>query len=300
MEKSRWFKGLLATAVLIWMAGIATPECAGSRSTIRFRMKDGRRMLVPVLVNGRGPYDFLLDTGTAISMIDEKFARELGLRALIRVRLGTFTGAAHVPLARVETLSVGPETLRDLNVIFDDLRKLFLFDGDIRGVLGQDFLSTFNYLISCRDKTIQFEENGDLKHLLRGERLESERNQSKCYVSVQPAATGERRLRFLLDSGSLAPLIFAQPSKTPNLHVVYMDVRISTMSTPIGRRNTRSCHVGALQVGEVKLHNLRFIVADVLPGEKRYEDGLLPLTLFDAVYFNNEESVIILNPTEAR
>jgi Aspartyl protease len=173
MDKSKWFIGLLTGAALIWMAGITTPDCAGSGSTVRFRMKDGRRMPVPV--NGRAPYDFLPDTGTAISMIDQKITRDLGLRARIGIRLGTFTGAAHVPVARVETLSVGPETLRDLNVISCDLRNLCLFDNEIRGVLGQDFLSKTDYLTSCRKRTLRFKENRDLKCLLRGERLESER-----------------------------------------------------------------------------------------------------------------------------
>jgi hypothetical protein len=38
------------------------------------------------------------------------------------------------------------------------------------------------------------------------------------------------------------------------------------------------------------------MVADLLPDEKRYEDGLLPLTLFKAVYSNIEESCVILKP----
>ena len=38
------------------------------------------------------------------------------------------------------------------------------------------------------------------------------------------------------------------------------------------------------------------MVADLLTGEKRYEDGLLTLCLFDAVYFNSDENYVILNP----
>ena len=41
------------------------------------------------------------------------------------------------------------------------------------------------------------------------------------------------------------------------------------------------------------------MVADLMTGEKRYEDGLLPLCVFEAIYFNNDENYVILNPSLA-
>ena len=38
------------------------------------------------------------------------------------------------------------------------------------------------------------------------------------------------------------------------------------------------------------------MLAPLLPGEIRPQKGMLPLSVFDAVYFNNEESFVILNP----
>lgn len=135
----------------------------------------------------------------------------------------------------------------------------------IKGVIGQNFLSRFNYLISYREKSIRFEKDGDLQSTLTGERLPSERNQSKFYVSVQPAGGEEKCRRFLLDSGALVPLIFSQPSETPALDIVRFEEQSLVARTAVGKRNIRPCRVGTFRVGGLVLKNLRFMVADLLP-----------------------------------
>ena len=289
----------MAVMIVVVLAGSAAAQ-TGSDASVNLRIKDSCRMVVPVSINGRGPYDFLLDTGAAMTMVDERVARDLALRPITRVRLGTFTGAPSMPMARVETISVGLQSLSNMEVLYFDLRKLFSFGYGIRGVLGQDFLSRFNYLISYREKSIRFEKDGDLKSVLTGERLPSERNQSKFYVSVQPLGGEEKGRRFLLDSGALDPLVFALPSQVPALDVVHMEEQGMVAQTSIGQRNMHFCRVGIFCIGGLTLKNLRFMVADLLPGEKRYEDGLLPMSLFDSIYFNNEKSYVILNPAWPR
>jgi predicted aspartyl protease len=41
---------------------------------------DNPLLLVPVTVNGRGPYDFVVDTGASHVVIDTALADELGLQ----------------------------------------------------------------------------------------------------------------------------------------------------------------------------------------------------------------------------
>jgi predicted aspartyl protease len=289
----------MAVMTVVVSAGSAAAQ-TGSDASVNLRIKDGCRMVVPVSINGRGPYDFLLDTGAAMTMVDERVAHDLGFRPMTRVRLVTFTGAPTMPMARVETISVGLESLSDMKVLYFDLRKLFSFGYGIRGVLGQDFLSRFNYLISYREKSIRFEKNGDLKSVLTGERLPSERNQSKYYVSVQPLGGEEKGRRFLLDSGALDPLVFAQPDEMPALDIVRFEEQALVARTAVGQRYIRPCRVGIFRIGEATLKNLRFMVADLKTGEKRYEGGLLPLCVFEAVYFNNDENYVILNPGVAK
>ena len=55
---------------------------AGDQSNgfdIHFKLLCGSLILVPVMVNGSGPYDFVLDTGTSMTLIDPKLAAQLSI-----------------------------------------------------------------------------------------------------------------------------------------------------------------------------------------------------------------------------
>ena len=77
-------KALLGWVVVV--AALAGTAQRGSRETTRrripLRVVAGRLLLVPVSVNGTGPYPFLLDTGATSSMIDEALAGRLALPRL--------------------------------------------------------------------------------------------------------------------------------------------------------------------------------------------------------------------------
>lgn len=60
---------------------------AQSRPVIaRFRI-EGNRVLIDALLNGKGPFPFILDTGAVVSGILEKTAKEIGLRKIRDVKL---------------------------------------------------------------------------------------------------------------------------------------------------------------------------------------------------------------------
>src|SRR5215471_16231077 len=63
---------------------LSTPGVPKGQQRVRLRVitAKGRDTiaLVPVFINGRGPYPFALDTGASQSLIDSGLARTLGLR----------------------------------------------------------------------------------------------------------------------------------------------------------------------------------------------------------------------------
>lgn len=74
------------------------------------------RVVVPVLLNGRGPYRFLLDTGANRSAISPRLVAELGLPPGAQVRLRGVTGSAVAETARVERLEAGAVRLADADL----------------------------------------------------------------------------------------------------------------------------------------------------------------------------------------
>lgn len=76
------------------------------------------RIAAPVMVNGKGPYRFILDTGASQSVITKRLADELGLILTpeSRVMLHGVTGSLAVPAVRLDTLQTGDLIQKDLRV----------------------------------------------------------------------------------------------------------------------------------------------------------------------------------------
>ncbi len=96
------------------------------------------RIWAPVMIDGRGPFRLVLDTGASRSGVEASVARELGipLDESPQLMLQGVTGRAAVPSIRVGSLSVGDLTLSPvtLPIVTDAL-------GGAEGVLGVEGLS---------------------------------------------------------------------------------------------------------------------------------------------------------------
>lgn len=64
------------------------------------------RMTVPVVIAGRGPYPFTIDTGAERTVVSRELARLLALQKGRDVRLTAMTGASVVGTVRIPTLSM--------------------------------------------------------------------------------------------------------------------------------------------------------------------------------------------------
>src|SRR5580692_9603373 len=73
----RFSQIFLLLACISSLPAIASP--APTEVVVRFRMVKDYLIVVPVTINGSGPYDFVLDTGSNSTMLDQKLAEELAL-----------------------------------------------------------------------------------------------------------------------------------------------------------------------------------------------------------------------------
>ncbi len=65
------------------------------------------RMTVPVLINGKGPYRFIVDSGATRTVISSRLAAELGLPSAGTVPLHSVGGESEVPAVQIDNLYVG-------------------------------------------------------------------------------------------------------------------------------------------------------------------------------------------------
>lgn len=69
------------------------------------------RMTVPVTVNGRGPFPFVIDTGSNRTVVSDALAFQLGLKSTGFLQIRAATSIARIDSVHVNTLAVGHREL---------------------------------------------------------------------------------------------------------------------------------------------------------------------------------------------
>jgi len=101
-----------------------------------------------VRINGKGPYNFVIDTGASQTALSEKLARDLGLKVITSTVLHGVggSGKANSNIYRIDQLQIGDVSVGDLPVgTFDDPIISQLADGIIGTAMLADFIITINY-----------------------------------------------------------------------------------------------------------------------------------------------------------
>src|SRR6266581_1494818 len=76
------------------------------------------RILAPVMINGRGPFRLIVDTGASHSTVSPELAQTLGLQPSSEVPflVNGITGTARVPSVPIDQLLVGDLVFRSIRV----------------------------------------------------------------------------------------------------------------------------------------------------------------------------------------
>lgn len=128
----------LATALAACMAPglVWADQQPGPLPGAPTRVLDGaHRLTVQVLLNGQGPYAFLVDTGANASVISSALVAALGLPAGPAVNLHGIAGVQAVGTVRLDSIRVGRREREGLILSVLSDRHL-----DAPGILGMDWL----------------------------------------------------------------------------------------------------------------------------------------------------------------
>jgi predicted aspartyl protease len=121
------------------------------------------RVMTHVMVNGKGPFRFVIDTGASRSTLAPHLARSLGLKPSVgkNVMLNGVTGAAEVPTVAVSSIEIGQLRLENQNlpVIFTSIM------GNADGILGVAGFHDQRIDVDFkRDRVTVLESNGRRPH----------------------------------------------------------------------------------------------------------------------------------------
>ncbi|MDW8290155.1 MAG: retropepsin-like aspartic protease, partial [Armatimonadota bacterium] len=127
--------------------------------TLPFRFSQ-RLILVEAKLNGRD-YVMMLDTGAAITVVDQNAAKELKLPAGESLNLLGASGQGTASVATLDRLQLGGVTLRGVQVAVTDLGLIRLVGGSrFGGILGFNVLNRFRVTVDYYRRTVTLERPG--------------------------------------------------------------------------------------------------------------------------------------------
>src|SRR5580704_14847178 len=112
---------LLATAFAFApISSQAETRCPGNIAGLRPRIVAGALLIVPVKINQSGAFDFMVDTGSQLNVIDPAIAAQLDLKSQGTVGLVTAAASSQASVGVLDSLQAGSEVvLKPLAVVQD-------------------------------------------------------------------------------------------------------------------------------------------------------------------------------------
>jgi clan AA aspartic protease (TIGR02281 family) len=162
-------------------------------------------MVVQALLNDNVTSPLLVDTGAELTVISPAVARRLGLNLdlAVFIPLRSASGVFLAPLTKIQSLTVGAATVRELEVIVHDAAP------GIDGLLGMSFLDNFAVTIRAAEQAMILTDMSTAPGaaLYEGRSKEwwqrkfrfyrRQIEEIKAYMTVQAAPHFERTLRYL-------------------------------------------------------------------------------------------------------
>ena len=144
-------RALLVAAILITPTLLnAETSCSANLAVQPSHASSGRyQVILEAYINDAGPYDFLLDTGSQVTMIDESLASELNIETTSAATVvGVSIHGKGGKYALVNSVRVGKNAnVERLYVLAFDMKEIQAAGHTLRGLIGGDFLAHFNATI---------------------------------------------------------------------------------------------------------------------------------------------------------
>jgi predicted aspartyl protease len=282
--------GAIALIALTIVAPVRAARGDETPSDVRFASSQHGEVAVPVFIGGRGPYRFLLDTGSSHTVISQTLATTLAASPVAKAPLGTSVGSILAPVVRLTDVAVGSAQVESLLATSLPPDAAGILNDRLSGVLGQDFLSQFDYTLDYRASRLSWR---DERQVEKGVRLMLEPSNGRFLVQL-PQERCHCAVRLVPDSGATAIVLFAgRQADRLRVDAAVTAMRVSTLS---GDGTASSVIVRALLVGPATLRDVP-AARVVLPEHTTEEgDGLLPLSLFARVSFHHHEGYMVVQP----
>jgi len=284
-----WF--VLAAAAVSTLD--AEAHCPGNVGSLSVHVVNLHQIIVAVFINHSGPYDFLLDTSTQVTMVDPSLGGQLHLGTHGEAEVASAGTHATATFAELDSIQVGAHTVANQKVLVYDLENLEAAGLKIQGVLGEDFLEQFDMLIDNTHNLLCLDESAAMRAEVKGQHvalLAPRQTQTQTgdeaplpkslIVSVR-LSDGMRPVRLKLDSDANVPFLY----NTSEYMALGAFRGVSLRGGANGAQRTfTALPPQNMKIGSVELSKVLFVTLVGPQKDRRTSDfdGLLTMGFFGA------------------
>jgi hypothetical protein len=300
MPDFKWFARVVLGMSMVSPVNAET-GCPGNVDSLPLLFVNHHQMIARVSVNHSGPYNFLLDTGTQVTLLDPSLAAELHLSLAGGAVVASVESSQSAALTHLDLLEVGSHAITHQRALVYNLRNR---RGalDIKGVLGEDFLARFDVLIDTAHKLLCLDSSGAMRAEVNGPRIalvpppETAAGSALVNLVIVEARLSDatRTVRLVLDSGANGAVLFnasdyLNPPKRGHLQATVMDG---------GGMLFSALPPQDVKIGSIRLQGVPFVSMAGTQKDSRAKgfDGVLTLGLFRRVFIAHADHFAILDP----
>ncbi|MBK8272521.1 MAG: aspartyl protease family protein [Sphingomonadales bacterium] len=221
------------------------------------------RMTVPVMINGQGPFDFVVDTGADRTVISEELAKQLNLPQSGTATLHAMGGSAKVKLVSIKTVQVSTNIAKRVEAAALPRRNV-----GADGLLGIDSLKNQRIVMNFQSNTMRVEpasvpeeavpEDSDLIIVTAKTRLGQ-------LVMVDADANGQK-IWVVVDTGAQNSIANTRLRALLVKRVPETEIKSISMVDVLGRTTPAEYTiVSKLRIGGVSMGNAAIAFADAHP-----------------------------------
>ena len=303
MTTFKWFASFVLAATIV-PALAAEPHCPGNVASVPLRLVNRHQMIVAVSINHSGPYNFLLDTGTQITMVDPSLAAELHLNTQGSAVVAGVGFHASASFAQLDLLEAGSHAVANQKVLVYDLQNLHSVDLHFRGILGEDFLEHFDMLIDNAHNLLCLDDSAAMRADVKGPHIAlvaplGRQRHAGAQVAHHRGSSIRR------DAARSPEARLRHERLFPVQHLSIYAAGIITRTSLLGggldgaQRPVSTMPPQDLQIGSLEFPRVSFFTyADSPEGLSRTSayDGLLTLGIFRRVFICHAHHFAVLEP----
>ena len=225
--------------------------------------KESNLIIIPIKINGNGPYDFIFDTGSKSGLIfEKKIIADYDMKTARKIPIYAKKGEKLTELIVANNLKI------DLYGVSGENQSMFVLDENIveaenvlgskiHGVLGSAIFNRFVVEIDYEKQSIKLHEPSTFKNPRGYKAIPIDIQGSRPYVRVKLKQKGVKPIdiKLLVDSGASSAL-FLDEAHNKNIFLPKKTIDISLGRGLTGNINGKVGRVQRIKIGGYRFSNL--------------------------------------------